>query len=136
MPKSDVITGTRVLSPGTGGSDLLDRARIDGQLYAVGLYFKGAAPKLSKIQLHAEIATKMDQGRCRDFFEKIAGEVKEKYGEMQGNTAKVPLIGQVVAYTKKFGDESTLTISEIFSDRCDVNVTYEAPPLQPIEASF
>jgi hypothetical protein len=132
MSRQEIITGKRELLPGKGGPDLLDSARIDGQLYTVGLYFRGASdPKLWKIQLHAELG-KMDQGSCRSFFEKIAGELKKKYGEMEGNAAKAPL-AQAAAYGKKFGDGSTLRILETFVGGCDVNVTYEAPPLQPIE---
>jgi hypothetical protein len=134
-PRSKVVTGEeRVLLPGKGGPDLLDSARIDGQLYTVGLYFRGASdPKLWKIQLHPELGT-MDKGGCRRFFENIAEELKKKYGEMEGNAAKAPL-AQAAAYGKKFGDGSTLRISETFVSGCDVNVTYEAPPLQPIEGS-
>jgi hypothetical protein len=132
-PRSKVVAGEgRVLLPGKGGPELLDSATIDGQLYTVGLYFRGASdPKLWKIQLHAELG-KVDRSGCRDFFVKIAGDLKEKYGEMEGNASKAPL-AQAAAYGKKFGDGSTLRILETFVGGCDVNVTYEAPPLQPIE---
>jgi hypothetical protein len=133
---SELMTETkRVLLPGKGGPDLLDTARINGQLYTVGLYFRGANPlgqKLWKIQLHAAELAKMDQARCREFFAKIAEELKKKYGEMEGNAAKVPL-AQAAASSRKFDDGSTLMISETFLGGCDVNITYEAPPLQPIE---
>lgn len=126
----------RELLPGKGGSDLSDSANINGVLYTVGLYFRGAAdPKLWKIQLHAELG-KMDQARCREFFEKIAKEVKDKYpgGEWKGDTGKVPL-AQAAAYSRKFDDGSTLMISETFVGGCDVNITYVAPRPQPIEGS-
>jgi len=136
LSRSDVISKSgRVLLPGTGGN-LLDSARINGQPYTVELYFRGADPKLWKIQLHAELGgTKMDKAGCRDLFEKTTGDLKKKYGGMEGKTVKSPVFGQVSSYEKRVGD-ATLNISELYSDRCDVNVTYEAPPLQPIEGSF
>ena len=136
LSRSDVISKSgRVLLPGTGGN-LLDSARISGQPYRVELYFRGADPKLWKIQLHAELGgTKMDKAGCRDLFEKTTGDLKKKYGGMEGKTVKSPVFGQVSSYAKRVGD-ATLNISELFFDRCDVSVAYEAPPLQPIEGSF
>jgi hypothetical protein len=134
MARSEITTKGRVLLPGKGGSDLSDSANINGQLYTVGLYFRGATDtKLWKIQLHAELG-KMDQGRCRDFFEKIAGELKNKYpGESWKGTTEKARLAQAGAYGRKFDDGSTLSISETFVGGCDANITYEAPPLQPIE---
>jgi hypothetical protein len=109
---------------------------IDGQLYTVGLYFRGAPPdsKLWKIQLHAEELGKMDQARCRGFFEKIAVELKNKYpGEEWKGSAEKARLAQASAYGRNFENGSTLRISETFVGGCEVNITYEARPLQPIE---
>jgi hypothetical protein len=136
MTRSEAISQTkRLLLPGKGGPDLLDSARINGQLYTVELYFRGAFdPRLWKVQLHAETATKMDQGRCRDLFEKIAAELKNKYpGEEWKGSAEKARLAQASAYGRSFENGSTLRISETFVGGCDVNITYEAPPLQPIE---
>lgn len=137
--RSKIVTDEgRVLLPGKGigGADLLDSARIDGQLYTVGLWFRGAVPdaKLWKIQLLPELG-KMDQAGCNRFFEKIAGKLKDKYGEMQGDAARSLVVGRVAAQRKQFEDGSTLTASVIASDRCNVDVTYQAPPVRPIDAS-
>jgi hypothetical protein len=136
--KSDVISKSgRVLLPARGGGpDLFDSTRINGQLYTVDLSFRGFNPKLYRIELHAELGLgKMDKDGCISFFKKLAGDLKQKYGEMEFKTEKVPLRGQISSYQKKVGD-ATLNISENFTDRCDVNVRYEAPPLQPYEGSF
>jgi hypothetical protein len=140
LSRSDVISKSdgigQVLLPGKGGPDLLGSARINEQLYTVEFYLRGADPRLWKIQLHAELSgRKMDKDGCRAFFEKIAGDLKKKYGGMEHKTAKAPVFGQITSYEKRVGDV-TINISESYSDRCDVNVTYEAPPLKPIEGSF
>jgi len=91
MSRSDVTKGERVLLPGTGGPDLLDSARIDGQLYTIELYFRGGDQKLWKIRLHAALGN-INQVRCREDFEKIAEKVKKKYPGGNGKaTQEKPL---------------------------------------------
>jgi len=132
MSRSDVTKGERVLLPGTGGPDLLDSARIDGQLYVVELYFRGDNQKLWKIRLHAALGN-INQVRCREDFEKIAEKVKKKYpgGEWKSDAGKA--FDQIAAYSREFDRGSTLRILKGSVGGCDVNVEYVAPPLLPLE---
>src|SRR5215469_2686636 len=132
MSRSDVTKGGRVLLPGTGGPDLLDSARIDGQLYAVELYFRGDDQKLWRIRLHAALGN-VNQVRCREDFEKIAEKVKKKYpgGEWKSDAGKA--FDQIAAYSREFDRGSTLRILKGSVGGCDVNVEYVAPPLLPLE---
>jgi hypothetical protein len=135
--RSELKPGEAV-RPGKGPLELLDSATIGNQLYTVSVYFRGdpynpSTQKVDKVQLHPELK-KMDRGRCGQTFEEIAAAVMDKWGKMEPNTATSRLSGQVKSYTRTFDEGgSILRISEIFLDRCDVNVMYEAAPPKRIE---
>jgi len=129
----------------------LDTATIDNQLYTVSVYFRGdplntSTQKVGKVQLHPELV-RMNSGQCGQAFEDIAKAVMEKWGtdkwvkmEPKPATPRLArqLSGEPKSYVKKFGDGEpgpALTISKQFfnNNKCDVNVTYEAPPAPPLK---
>jgi hypothetical protein len=146
--RSEVKRG-EAARPGKGPLELLDSATIDNQLYTVSVYFRGdplntSTQKVGKVQLRPELV-RMNSGQCGQAFEDIAKAVMEKWGTdkwvMEPKPATPYLVRQLSreakSYEKKFGDGEpgpTLKISkQFFNNKCDVNVTYEAPPAPPLK---
>jgi hypothetical protein len=147
--RSEVKPG-EAARPGKGPVELLDSATIDNQLYTVSVYFRGdpvntSTQKVGKVQLHPELV-RMNSGQCGQAFEDIAKAVMEKWGtdkwvkmEPKPATPRLTrqLSGEPKSFVKKFGDGEpgpTLTISkQFFNNKCDVSVTYEAPPAPPLK---